>query len=49
MKASQIVNEIEDLTEEERDLILGGSLEKMFRIASIKFLSQKDDLYYYVT
>ena len=30
VKASQIVNEIEDLTEEERDLILGGSLEKMF-------------------
>ena len=29
-KASQIVNEIEDLTEEERDMILGGSLEKMF-------------------
>jgi len=29
-KASQIVNEIEDLTEKERDLILGGSLEKMF-------------------
>jgi predicted TIM-barrel fold metal-dependent hydrolase len=29
-KAPQIVNEIEDLTEEERDLILGGSLEKMF-------------------